>query len=88
MDYCTKYIDTSMASLIIGLVCFVFGFLGVQYVLNHYINDPEKPKYDDNQVNVISLFSSVIITLIVLILYKQYLERVGLQTVITESFYS
>ena len=87
MSFLLNYIDTSISSVTLGLVSVVILFLAVQYYFNSYANNAEEP-YSERQVNVMSALASLLLTYVVLVFYKQYLEYQGTKCIDSTSFYS
>ena len=84
-----EYIDKSNKSIVLGtftgtLFIYIFYRLFMdnrQYILDHYSID-----LSDIKVYILSAFLSIMLTYLVLILFKEYLKRAGDNTFLTEPF--
>lgn len=82
----SEYIDTSMSSLILGLVVLAISAFFFNYTLTNYFN--EEQSYSENQIMFFSLILSIILSFLVLVAYKQYLIKKGSTVVDTSSFFN
>lgn len=82
----SEYIDTSMASLILGFVVVLISSFFFNYVITNYFN--EEGSYTENQIMFISFILAIITTFFVLVGYKQYLIKKGSVNVDTSPFFA
>jgi Na+-driven multidrug efflux pump len=88
---CSGYIDTSVNSILLGLIVLVLMFFLGRYFISFYNpkedpKDDESFKYSANQVNFASGVIASIVTFFVLVIYKQYLVFKGDTTLLHEPF--
>jgi len=84
-----EYIDKSNKSIVVGtFTCTLFIYIfyrifmdNKQYVLDRYSVD-----LSDIKIYILSAFFAIILTYIVLVLFKEYLKRSGESTFLMEPF--
>lgn len=82
-----NYVDTSNTSLLIGLVTLIIVFLVVKHILDRLSVDPESMNFSETQIVMYSALCAVVLSLLIMVLYKQSLIFKGNRGMLTEEFF-